>query len=260
MPTQINPIEALAAITGIGLVTGERKAAITQDEVDRATKLGPKVAEMITSAIGDSLDCRVPPPINTKRAIATLSKMADHADHVELIEKFPPGYRRLATGYTIFMNGIKDEVSKMLPRQVSATLTGPVVNPAPAYVMAKFLSVLQVIDDPLQVIRAIGSGTLLKKQAAAVKLVYPTLSELITTALVAAVVMKRASSPKWTPSWRLNNGMAAWFETTPIPQPMLQRLQEAHVRFAQRQAQQDAPLPPPEGKSPANKAQFDTPS
>ncbi len=251
---ELDPIEALAATTGIGLITGERKAPVSLDEIERAGKLAQKVAELVASAVNDTLNHRVPPPINVDRATEELNRLRDHGDHVDMITSFPPGYRRLATGYNLFLSQLRDEIAKMVPRQVSDRITGPEVNPAPAYQVAKFLSVLQVIDDPIQVIRCIGAGTLTKKQSAAVKLVYPTLSELITTALVAAIVMRGKQ-----PSWRLNNGLAAWFETTPLPQAMLQRLQDMHVRFAQQKAQQQMPAGPPSDKSPADKTLFDTP-
>jgi hypothetical protein len=248
----IDPVEALVAITGIGFVNGERVANVSEDEIERAAKIGEKIDAMCKSAVNGTLKHAVPPPINFDRTMKELSRKYAHDDHVQLNSKFPPGFRKLSMAYVAFLTSLRAEVFKMLPRHVSVDLTGPKIERAPAYQEAKFLSVLQAIDDPLQVIKGIGSGSITKKQAAAVQMVYPSLSERITTALISSAIAKGL------PSWKLNQGMATWFGTTAIDPAMMQRLQESHFRFAAKKAEQEQVTGiEPKKKAPADEAVFD---
>jgi hypothetical protein len=150
---------------------------------------------------------------------------------------------------------------KMLPVQTWQSIGGTETAPPSDLKFWKFLSILQVIDEPLTVFRLIANGQLLKKQALAVKTIYPTLSERITTALVSCWISHKAKQADYRPNWILNKGLAAWFEGSPIPPDMLRRCQQMHImaNAAAEQAKGQQPPPEPPGQtaaSPSQRAQY----
>src|SRR5678809_787284 len=248
----------MLAVTGVGFLTGERTDAIDEAEIVKARELEQTIETKVKSAVSGSLGTRAPAPINYERTLKRLSKLQDVNDHAERVGKFPPGYHKLATVYNVLLHQLQSEVSKMLPRQTWESVAGTEVGPPTDLAFWKFQSILQIIDEPMTVFRLIGNGMLLKKQSLALKTIYPSLAGAITTALVECVVDKKARNKNWRPSWKLNKGLAAWFETSAIPADMLRRLQASHVNV------ENAP-PPPSGEggqtgqtaaSPAQRAQF----
>lgn len=254
----IDPAEALLAVTGVGFLTGERKDAISEDEIVKARELEQTIETKAKSAYSGALATRAPAPIDYERTLKRLSKLQDVNDHAERAAMFPPGYHKLATVYNILLHQLQSEVAKMLPRQTWESVTGTNVGPPTDLAFWKFQSILQIIDEPMTVFRLIGNGMLLKKQALALKTIYPSLAQVITTSLVECAVDRKAKSKgKWQPGWKLNKGLAAWFESSAIPPDLLKRLQDAHVHV-------DAAPPPPvmpgqggaQAASPADRAQF----
>jgi len=254
----IEPAEAMLAITGIGMLTGERKDAISEDEIVKARELESTIETRAKSCMSGTLDPRVPPAIDYERTLKRLSKLQDVNDHAERAAMFPPGYHKLATVYNVLLHQLQSEVAKMLPRQTWESVTGTEVGPPTDLAFWKFQNILHIIDEPMTVFRLICNGMLGKKQALALKTIYPSLAQAITTALVECAVNKKASSKgQWRPGWKLNKGLAAWFESSAIPPDLLKRLQQAHVHVDQPPPQQDASgQGGAQAASPSDRAQF----
>ncbi len=255
--TPLDPAESLMAITGVGLLTGERQASISTEEIRRAANLADTVEAKAKSCFNQSLDVRAPAPINFKRSLKRLSALQGHSDHVDRMEKMPPGFTKLGITYNILLHNLQGEIMKMLPVQTWQSIGGTETAPPSDLKFWKFLSILQVIDEPLTVFRLIANGQLLKKQALAVKTIYPTLSERITTALVSCWISHKAKQADYRPNWILNKGLAAWFEGSPIPPDMLRRCQQMHImaNAAAEQAKGQQPPPEPPGQSTASPSQ-----
>jgi hypothetical protein len=255
----IDPAEALVAVTGLGLLTGERQASISLDEIERAAKLEATIETRTKQAVNGETDLRGPAPVNFKRALKRLSAVQKPEDHVERMTKFPPGYHQLAMSYNILLHQLQPEILKMLPRQTFQNITGTDVAAPADLAMQRFYQMLQVIDEPLTVFRHINNGSLLKKQALAVKTICPTFAQAVTDSLFQCVVEKKAVHPSWMPNWILNKGLCAWFESSSIPPDMLRRLQLASVNVANRKAAQEQPETQGgsnSSESPAQRVQF----
>ena len=238
--TVIDPAEAIAAIAGIGLLTGERHADISVDEIRRAQNLADTIEAKAKSTFNQSLDPRPPPAINWRRSLTRLAKLQKLEDHEARASKFPPGYERLAIAYNIFLHQLQPAILQMLPVQALESIGGTETAPPSDLKVWKFLSILQVIDEPLSVFRLISNGQLLKKQALAVKTIYPTLAEAITTALASCWIDRKSTKKDYRPNWILYTGLSAWFEGSPMPQQLMARAQAAHIRLRQQKQQQDA--------------------
>jgi hypothetical protein len=260
-PAQLDPAEALLTITGVGLLTGERKADISTDEIKRAAVLADTIEMKAKATFNQSLDSRAPAPINFRRSLRQLSSIQDHGKHADRMERFPSGYTRLGISYNILLHQLQAEILKMMPVQTWQGIGGTETAPPSDLKFWKFLSILQVIDEPLTVFRLIANGQLLKKQALAVKAIYPSVAEAITTALTTCWISHKAVKADYRPNWILNKGLAAWFEGSPMPPDMLRRAQSMHIMANQAaaMAKQNPQGPEPPGQtsaSPSQRAQY----
>ncbi|HUG49871.1 MAG TPA: hypothetical protein VLZ78_02630 [Terrimesophilobacter sp.] len=231
----IDAPEALLAITGLGFITGARRADVSEDEIERARKLDAAITTRAKRALTGTPSYKPPTPLDFKRVLKHLSRIVSHQDNVERQQRFPVGYHRLATAYNLMLGQVQAEVLKMLPRQAWDTVAGVQVGVPSDLKIWAFVSIVEVLDDPLQVFDLISTGAITKKQALAVQLVYPTFSQAVSDAFQEVIVGKRGADPAWLPDYRTAHGLAAWQGGSATPASMLARSQEAHAVARQKQ-------------------------
>jgi hypothetical protein len=257
----IEAAEALLAITGLGFITGSRRADVSEDEIERARKLGPAIATRAKRALTGTPSYEPPGQLDFKRVLKHLSRLVNHQELVARQQRFPAGFHRLATAYNLVLGQVQAEVLKMLPRQAWDTVAGVQVGVPSDLKVWAFVSVLEVLDDPLSVFGLISTGALTKKQALAVQLVYPTFSQAVSDAFLDVIAGKRGADSSWLPDWRTAHGLAAWQGGSATPASLMARSQEAHAATRQKQeAAKQAPARPLDtDAAPSERATFGVP-
>ena len=105
----------------------------------------------------------------------------------------------------------------------------------------KFVTVLEAIDEPLNVFKFMSSGSLLKSQAHAVRTVYPTLSAAIDAAIMNETIAAKAANKAFELNPRAEYGVKNWFGKPQVSTATFKQAQLNHAVSNQRKAQQKAP-------------------
>lgn len=160
----------------------------------------------------------------------------------DMVAQFPVEYH--ATGQTLVVKSIQliNAMLKEYPVTSYQTVAGSdQLSPSDTR-MFRFISVLEVLDQPLMVFDLMAQGAILQSQVKAMRLVYPSMSAAIDAALFDAVSRKRADKKSFQLPTRAEYGVKAWFGKGPVSTSTLARAQ-ATIKDSQLKQEASKPVP-----------------
>lgn len=230
MNEPISPVEACLAVIGIRTIISAKVDKVGRVTLDRIDGIPKEVKQLARALVNDKLTETWYSDLNYRATLADLAKGIDLQQVQDMADQFPPQYRDVGHALSLAASQIIQQLSTMIPTSVYQTVAGS-TNLLPDDVkLWKFVSILEVLDNPLMVFALMNTGALLRSQAAAVRLIFPTLSGAIDAALFDATVKAKAAKKSFELSPRAEVGVKAWMGQGPVSKPMLKSSQAAAQR------------------------------
>lgn len=216
----IDPGELALAVVGLTpVIKGEmpifgvekaREAAAIPAEIDRLAR------QLVTAAPEMPALAR---PHKYRALLQRLARPLQPAEAAAVAARFQGPGELYAGPFMMKVQQAYEHIRGLFPVSTYRTFAGETqLEPAADKVWRFFLE-LQVLDDPLLVLRLAGAGGLLASQVRAVRELYPTLSgdpvtpdpQSIDAAIYRAIAARRAEKSTFRLSPRTEYGLAVWF-------------------------------------------------
>ena len=240
----IDAVERLMLAVGFRAIVSRAVERITKGKLNEVQDIGKRVAALANDLVNGALGPSSSPEMNYRATLKDLARGWDQQQLEATVEQFPPEYRSDGHALVLKANKVIQAMLSQYPVVNYVTVTGS-ANLIPDDVrIFKFVTVLEVIDDPLSVFSLMAEGALLQNQTKAVRLVYPTLSQAIDAAILEATIHAKADKKTFELNPRTEIGVKAWFGHGPVPVDTLRGTQAAVARTnARKAAQPQAPQP-----------------
>jgi hypothetical protein len=235
----ITPVEACMAVIGLRTIISRKTERITRATLDRIDGIPKEVNRLARQLVRDELTDTWYSDLNYKATLSDLARGIDVQQVQDMADQFPDEYRAVGHALSLAASQVIADLQKLVPTSVYQTVTGQTSLLPDDMRLWKFVSVLEVLDNPLMVFALMNTGALLRSQAHAVRVVYPTLSAAIDAALFDATVKAKAARKGFELAPRAEVGVKAWMGQPPVSPGMLKSSQEAAGRMKDKRAAQD---------------------
>lgn len=223
MPTQINASEAALAVIGISAVIDDEVPRIGVERAKEIEKYGADIDDRAEAlASGKAKQVKISRSHDYRKLLDRLSQHATPADLQKLTEKFPEDMSPMVGPFLIFVRNALEHLRAIFPTSSYTTFTGPKTMVPPDTAVFDFFNKLLVLNNPMLVFDLMGSGALLRSQAAVVRDFFPTLSARIDEAIYAAVAARKVAKESYQLPPRAALGVATWLGRRTVdhdPQP-----------------------------------------
>lgn len=211
MDTQLDPIEAVLAVIGVRPLISKQVEHFRKDQLDQAMKLPETIQSMVRKLVKDEL---IGTPLFETSYDDTLRDLFDdwRPEQLEaMVKAMSKWIPHLDIGLMAKAKDVLSYLQGIFPRSsVNTALMSTNVVPSDP-VIYDFESVLEVLDEPLKVLALMQQGAITKRQIAAVRLVYPTLSKVIDEALIDIVSDRKAEKKSFELPPAAEIGVTKWF-------------------------------------------------
>jgi hypothetical protein len=234
--------EALLATIGIKPVISREVEKVYVSQLREAKDISKKIQKLARDMVNGELEETFDSDVDYKTLAKDLARGFNVKQVQAMVAAFPSTYRAEAAGFIALSTSLAQELAKMYPVSTYQTVTGS-INQLPSDLKFwKFVNILSVLDDPLTVFALMATGALLRKQAKAIRLIYPTLSAAIDAAIFQATVAAKVKKKSFELDPRAEIGVKAWNGLPPISPSLMKRFQANHQAAKARKA---AATPPP---------------
>ena len=235
-------------VVGLKAVISREVETITKAKLKEMDGISKQVTTLARKLVNDELVPSFYSELNYRRALKELAAGFQIEQVVEMTKKFPAKYQVTGSALIIKAKEVVEQLLAGYPVSQYVTLAGSVeLLPADAKLF-KFISILEVLDNPLMVFSLMSTGALLKTQANAVRVVYPTLSAAIDAAILQATMTAKSAKKSFELPFRAEYGVKAWFGKGPVT---TKQLQAAQAIVAKSNAKKAAAAAPPPQNAPA---------
>ena len=250
----ITAAESCMAVIGLRAIISAKVEKITKPTLERIAGLEKEIGRLARDMVNDKLTETFYSDLNYRAMLRDLAHGVNLKQVQEMADQFPTEYRDAANAMTIAASQVIKTLSGMIPTSVYTTVAGPTTLLPDDMKLWKFVSILEVLDNPLLVFPLMNTGALLRSQATAVRQLYPTLSAAIDSAILGATIKAKAARKSFELAPRAEVGVKNWIRTNPSPEAApvvaklaatqkqrLQSSQAAAQRGKDKQAQRDTP-------------------
>ncbi len=250
----ISPAEATLAVIGLRTIISDKVERITKPTLDRIDGLEKEIKRLSRDLVNDKLTETFYSDLNYRAMLRQLANGVNLQQVQAMADQFPTEYRDVANAMTISASHVIQTLSGMIPTSVYTTVAGPTTLLPDDMKLWSFVSILEVLDNPLMVFPLMNTGALLRSQATAVRQLYPTLSGEIDAAILDSTIKAKANRKSFELSPRAEVGVKNWIRTNPSPEaaPIVEKLaattkkrlqtsQAAAQRGKDKKAQADTP-------------------
>lgn len=223
----IKPEEVCLAVIGIQPVISRAVDRVSRAQFLEMANFPATLVKMAKSLCHDGM---VELPLTHRNYRTMLKELAEPIgmDQVEaMVQAFPAEEHDLAAAFVAFSGQLVQQLQELYPKSQSQSIAGPRQLVPNDVAIWKFVNLLEVVDDPLRVFNLMGTGSLLKTQVQAIRLVYPTLAKAIDTAIDETVTDERAVKKSYELAPRAEIGVRAWKGVPRIDPGLLAKLQAA---------------------------------
>lgn len=237
----IAPVELLLVVVGIDALISRAVEKVGKGKLREMTRIPGEIQslarKMVRGELEPSLDMS---DFDWRKDVKELAAGWDVQQVIDMAKQFPPELQAAASALIIKSKAVIDKLSKGLPLAKYQTVAGSTdLMPADAHIF-KFAVVLEVVRNPLLVISLMAGGALLKTQAAAVRVIYPTLSACIDAAIMQATIAAKSEKKSFELTEPAEAGVKCWFGNGPVPTTALKQSQ-ANVAASNQRKQSAVP-------------------
>lgn len=238
----IDPVEACLAVIGVRPIISKAVEKVRMPQVREMVELPKTIAKRAMEVLKGDVAKLAPHHINYMKFLDELTKDFNIKQLEEMIAAFPMELHAISSLFLVEAKKIIELLQRIVPIQTKETLLGVENLLPPALAVRRFVTSLEILDNPLRVFDYISCGSLLKSQVEIVKEVYPTLSECIEESLDEAAIHLRAQNKSYKLPTRVEIGTNVWKGLPTISVKMQAKLQ---ANFAKADKEQ----PKPSGES-----------
>lgn len=221
------------AVIGLRAIVSKKVERIKREQLDRIDGLEKKVTSTARDLVNDKLTATFYSDLNYRAMLRDLSEGFDLKQVQEMADHFPPEYRDIGLALTAQSTQVIEALMKMVPTSSYETITGAKALLPSDVKVWRFVSILEVLDDPLLVFPLMNTGALLRSQATAVRQLYPTFSAAVDAALFEATVKAKAKRRSFELAPRAEVGVQAWASTSPTASPAVAAQRKARIQTSQ---------------------------
>lgn len=231
--TPIAPVEAAMAVIGLRAIVSKTVERIKADQLKRIDGIEKEVTRLARDVVNDKLTETFYSDLNYRATLRDLSEGFDLKQVQEMADHFPAQYRDIGLALTAQSSEVIAALMKMVPTSSYETITGAKSLLPSDVKVWRFVSILEVLDDPLLIFPLMNTGALLRSQASAVRKLYPTLSAAVDAALFDATVKAKAKKRSFELAPRAEVGVQAWISTSPTASPAVAAQRKARLQASQ---------------------------
>lgn len=232
----ISPAESLLVTIGLRTLITKNVEKVTKGKLDRIRTLPLEVQRLARDMVNGKLSESVYSDLNYRAMVKDLSQPVDMQQVQDMLSQFPQQYRAAATALLLISGQVIQQLQAQIPTSNYQTVSG-MTNLMPDDVkLWKFVSILEVLDNPLLVFPLMATGALLRSQANAVRTLYPTLSAHIDAWILDATIKAKAKVKSFELSPRAEVGVKAWMGQGPMSASALRSSQAAVKTAKDKQA------------------------
>jgi len=208
--TPLDPVEVALAVIGVRPVISKTVEKVNAEKGAEMAAYPRRIVANARQVCRGELASVPFGDFNYDKTLRDLSEGYNEDQLVEMVQKFPPALEELASQFIVKAGQTVQLLSDIFPRQLYVDLLGP-KNLIPAELtIRRFVSILDVIDDPMRVFPLMGCGALLASQRDTVLKVYPTISKAITESLRECAERELAAKKSFQFTARANIGIGTW--------------------------------------------------
>ena len=227
MNVTVAPEEALLAVLGVNCIIKDEFPKIGITRVREAAKLMETIDEKVKSMVRGAGMYKMAEKAHDYRDLLDRLTVPFPADEVgKIIESFPPEEHELAGPFSLLSQHAFAQVQALFPISSVNGIAGPRNIEPTSEKIWHFWSLYDILNNPLRVIDLMGAAALLKSQVAAMRDVYPTISQYIDHAIIDAIIELKAENEKFQLNPRAELGVTTWrggkalpFRPAPPPEP-----------------------------------------
>lgn len=229
----VAPVEAAMAVIGLRTIVSKKVERVRRAELDRIDGIAKEVARLARNLVNDELTETFYSDLDYRAMLNDLAHGFDLDQVQKMTDHFPGEFRDLGLALTLQSTQVIEALMAMVPTSVYQTITGPRSLVPSDVAVWKFVSILEVLDDPMLIFPLMNTGALLRSQATAVRTLYPTLSAAVDAALFDATVKAKARKRSFELAPRAEVGVQAWISTSPTASPEIAAQRKARLQSAQ---------------------------
>jgi hypothetical protein len=207
----IDPEEGLLAEIGVSTLIRGDMPKVSMALALRASNIMRDVDEAVGKMVrGAGNFASIPKGHSYRDLLERFSQPFPAAETQEIIDAFPAREHALSGPFSLLVQHVFAELRGIFPISKVNGFAGPKnIQPTDDRVW-HFFNTLAVLDKPLRVIPLMGCAGLLKSQVAAMRSVYPTLSQYIDHAVIEAVIAAKADNEDYQLPPRAEIGVTTW--------------------------------------------------
>ena len=171
----IDPVEAMLAVIGVSPIVSHEVEQVTPEQWERARDLEFEINKRAHELVaGQTPHASDPPRAPYMRTLRDLTTPYQPAQVEQMLESLPPEMTGLEGQFAALAQKAFFFLGSQLPRQATANSAGWTQLKPPERLFDRFLALMLVLDDPLQVFDLAASGRLLSSQVGAIRAVMPS--------------------------------------------------------------------------------------
>jgi hypothetical protein len=192
----ISQAEALLAVLGMRPIISHAIESIGEAEWRRVLSIEADIDDAARALVlGKSKPVPEAKGVDYMSTLRDLSTAYQPHQVEAMLSKLPAWFSDNAGAFLMLAQKAFSYLGSQLPRQVKVSLAGPENLPrVPTRLLDTFLSLLEVLDDPLRALALAGNAQLLGSQIKALDLVFPSVTDYMRKAVAREVTAARARS------------------------------------------------------------------
>jgi hypothetical protein len=232
----IDPVELMLVAIGLKPIISREVETIGRSKLKEMARIPKEIVSLARQLVNNELTPSFYSDFNYRKAIKELAAGWDMQQVADMIAKFPPEYQVTGSALILKAQQTIQQLLEGYPVSQYQTVTGSIdLLPSDAKLF-KFVSILEIVDQPLMVFSFMSAGSLLRSQAHAIRTVYPSLSAAIDAAIMQATISAKANKASFELPPRAEVGVKAWMGQGPTTVAQLVAAQTAATKSKADQA------------------------
>lgn len=227
---EIDEAEALFCVVGVRDIVSKTAQRITKSDLGEALRLPWTITRLARAVVNDELTGVEFSDFNYNATLQSLSE--DYKpQHVEdMVARFAPADLDLAASFIGLAGNVFTYLQTKIPTSTYATISGDTQLQPNTYAVHSFMSLLEVLDDPLRVFPLMQQGGLLKAQVQIVRELYPSFAAAVDAALTTSILNEKTARASYELPPYAEMGVTRWFGNTAVTPAMQKALQASYKR------------------------------
>lgn len=224
------------AVIGLRTIISKKVEKVRRATLDRIDGFDKEIARRAREVVNGELTEAFYSDLNHRAMLHDLSEGFNVTQVQKMADLFPAKYRDLGLALAGAAPSVIAALMKLAPTSSYETLTGAKQLRPSDVAVWRFVSILDVLDDPMLIFPLMNTGALLRSQANAVRSLYPTFSAAVDAALLEATIKAKARLKSFELPPRAEVGVQCWASTSITASPEVAMQRKGRLQASQQVA------------------------